>query len=75
MPKKMTLAQAQQRLDEILAVMNDGTLPFDELLKYYEEATSLLAFSYKEINRSKGKFEELKEKLERECSDGEESDG
>ena len=67
MPNKMTLAQAQQRLDEILNIMNDAALPFDELLKYYEEASKLLTFSYAEINKNKGKFEELREKLESSC--------
>ncbi len=65
MNKKITLIDAQNRLDEIVNIMNDKSLSFDDLLRYYEEATKLLAFSYKEINKNKGKFEQLKDKLDK----------
>ena len=63
MSEKMTLTEAQRRLDAILNKMSDQTLPFEVLLNYYEEASKLLSFCYREINQNKGKFEELKDRL------------
>ena len=61
----MTLYEAQQRINQLLSLMNNKNQPFDVLLKYYEEASALITFCYKEINKNKGKFEELKDRLAR----------
>lgn len=57
-------------MDEILSKMGDQSLPFDSLLEYYEEASQLLGFCYKEININKGKFEQLRDRLNQSGTNG-----
>lgn len=64
MATKMTYEQAILRLEEIVAKLDDGSLPLDESIKLFEESTKLAAFCSKSLEKAKLKITELSEKKE-----------
>lgn len=64
MAAKMTYEQAILRLEEIVAKLDDGSLPLDESIKLFEESTKLAAFCSKSLEKAKLKITELSEKKE-----------
>lgn len=64
MAAKMTYEQAMERLEEIVAKLDDGSLPLDESIKLFEESTKLASFCNKSLEKAKLKITELSEKKE-----------
>lgn len=66
--KETTFEHAFERLEEILEMMNSGTIALDESLKLYEEADSLIAFCSKRLTAAEQKIEMLIKKRDGELS-------
>ena len=71
MNKKLTFEQADAKLDEVVAKLENSQLPLKESVDCYTEA--LLAFCMQELSESKGKIEDINTKLNNICTtDGDE---
>ena len=57
--KKMTYEQALKRLEEIGAILEQGSKPLEETMKLYEEATALAAFCGECLDRAEQKITAL----------------
>lgn len=55
MNKKLTFEQADAKLDEVVAKLENSQLPLKESVDCYTEACELLAFCMQELSESKGK--------------------
>ena len=58
MPKK-TFEQAINRLEEIVAELEEGNLPLEESLKIYEEGVELTKFCSTKLNETEDKIKTL----------------
>ncbi len=58
MPKK-TFEQAIKRLEEIVAILEEGNLSLDESLKIYEEGVELTGFCSAKLNETEDKIKTL----------------
>ena len=56
--------QALARREEIVAKLDDGSLPLDESIKLFEESTKLASFCNTSLEKAKLKITELSEKQE-----------
>ena len=73
MNKKLTFEQADAKLDEVVAKLENSQLPLKESVDCYTEACELLAFCMQELSESKGKIEDTNTKLNNICTtDGDE---
>ena len=73
MNKKLTFEQADAKLDEVVAKLENSQLPLTESVDCYTEAFELLAFCMQELSESKGKIEDINTKLNNICTtDGDE---
>ena len=73
MNKKLTFEQADAKLDEVVAKLENSQLPLKESVDCYTEASELLAFCMQELSESKGKIEDINTKLNNICNtDGDE---
>jgi exodeoxyribonuclease VII small subunit len=55
----MKFEQATKRLEEILAKMQEGTLPLEDALNYYQEANQLVTFCTKTLTEAEKRVEVL----------------
>ena len=60
--KKMTYEQAMNRLSEITAALENGSLPLSDSLKLYEEASELVRFCNDCLDTAEQKIITLSEK-------------
>lgn len=75
MDKELTFEQADSRLDEAVAKLENSQLSLRESVECYTEACELLAFCMQELSQSKGKIEDINTKLNNICNtDGENND-
>ena len=73
MNKKLTFEQADAKLDEVVAKLENSQLPLKESVDCYTEACELLALCMHELSESKGKIEDINTKLNNICTtDGDE---
>ena len=73
MNKKLTFEQADAKLDEVVAKLENSQLPLKESVDCYTEACGLIAFCMQELSESKGKIEDINTKLNNICTtDGDE---
>ena len=73
MNKKLTFEQADAKLDEVVAKLENSQLPLKESVDCYTEACELLSFFMQELSESKGKIEDINTKLNNICTtDGDE---
>ncbi len=49
MENELTFEQAMERLEEIVRLMESGTLSLDETVRYYEEGMRLLRFCQQKL--------------------------
>lgn len=63
MDKNLTLEEAEIKLDEAVAKLENPQLSFKESVNCYTNACELLAFCMQEISDGKGKIEEINTKL------------
>lgn len=68
MNKKLTFEQADAKLDEVVAKLENSQLPLKESVDCYTEACELLAFCMQELSESKGKIEDINTKLNNICT-------
>ena len=59
MKKELTLEQAMDRLDEIVALLDDGGLSLEDSLKLFEEGTRLSRQCDKKLRAAQLKVQEL----------------
>lgn len=64
MAAKMTYEQAMKRMEEIVTLLNDGSLPLEESVKLFEEGTKLTAICNKYLEKTALKISELSQKQE-----------
>lgn len=64
MAAKMTYEQAMKRLEEIVTLLDDGSLPLEDSIKLFEEGTKLSAFCNKCLEKATLKITELSQKQE-----------
>lgn len=75
MDKKLTFEQADSKLDEAVAKLENSKLSLKESVDCYAEACELLGFCMQELMESKGKIEDINAKLNSICNaDGDEND-
>lgn len=73
MNKKLTFEQADAKLDEVVAKLENSQLSLKESVDCYTEACELLAYCMQELSESKGKIEDINTKLNNICTtDGDE---
>lgn len=70
MDKNMTIEQANGRLEQIIAKLENEALPLQESVELYSEACALMAFCMERLNGYKGKIEEADKKLAKYISEG-----
>ena len=58
---KMTYESAMKRLEEIVGKLEDGSLPLDESLRFFEEGTKLVTYCNDCLNHAQQKMTELSE--------------
>ncbi|HZJ78845.1 MAG TPA: exodeoxyribonuclease VII small subunit [Clostridia bacterium] len=68
--KNKTFEQSITRLEEIVAILEDGNIPVDDTLKYFEEGIKLAEFCNTRLDKAKQKIVELS-KLEAEDENAE----
>lgn len=61
MNKKMTFETAMQKLSEIVAKLESGSLSLEESLKLFEEGTALSAHCYQKLEQAEQKIREIDE--------------
>ncbi len=61
----MNFEEANNRLQEIIAKLEDNAISLDEATKLYEEGVKLSKDCYKQLDSAKGKVVNLKEELEK----------
>lgn len=66
--KKYTYEQAMERLSVITESLESGSLPLEDSLKLYTEASELIRFCNDALNTAEQKITELSEKGEN-CDD------
>lgn len=59
MNQKMSFEAAMDRLEEIVARLEDGSEPLDATLKLYEEAAKLSRFCYSKLEGAEQKITEI----------------
>lgn len=69
MSKEMTFEQANNKLEEIVANMEKGDVPLDELMKLYEEAYKLLNYCTTKLEECKGQIVDINERIDNMKSD------
>ncbi len=57
--EKMTFEKAAGRLDEIVERLENGNLSLDEMIKLYEEGTSLASRCAKALEKARIRISEL----------------
>jgi len=57
--KKKTFESAMQRLEEIVAALEEGNLPLEESLKIYEEGVALTKYCSDILNDTEKKIKQL----------------
>lgn len=58
----LSFEQAVEHLEKIVADMENGELPLDDVLKKYEEGTRLVQFCSQKLNEAEKKIELLQKK-------------
>lgn len=61
MNKNMSFETAIERLNEIVELMESGEQPLDQLMKLYEEGSSLASFCYKKLASAEQKIKQITE--------------
>lgn len=56
---KMTYEQAVSRLEEIVSMLENGSLPLEESLKLYEEGAKLSKFCHKLLSEARQRITDL----------------
>ncbi len=59
MKEKMTFVQAMNRLEEIVAALENGQAPLDEMMKLYEEGAKLTKMCSSKLEKAKLKVHQL----------------
>ena len=57
--KKMKFQDAMNRLDEIVALLNNSSLELEEAMKYFEEGLALSKQCEKQLKEFENKMEQL----------------
>lgn len=63
MKEKLNFEQANEKLEKIVKEMESGQSSLEESIKLYEEAFNLLSFCYKHLEESKGKIEDINQRI------------
>jgi len=69
MAKKITFEKAMERLQEIVARLEDGNVPLEESIKLYEEGMKLGKLCRKMLNEAELKIKRLEESFKEEGDD------
>lgn len=64
MKEKMTLEEANVKLEEIVKKMEDGELGIEESMKCYDEAFKLLSYCYKQLDTYKGEIIDINKRID-----------
>ena len=64
LPGNVTFEQAIQRLEKIVADMEAGELPLEDVLKKYEEGTRLVRFCSQKLDEAEQKIELVTKKAD-----------
>lgn len=65
MENKLTLEQANQKLEQTVRSMEDKSLTLQQSIDLYAQACELLAYCMKELDSYKGQIEEVNQRLKR----------
>lgn len=57
--KNMTYEEALNKLEKIVATLEEGSLPLDKSMELFEEGTKLSAFCEKCLNEAEQKIREV----------------
>lgn len=63
MKENLTFEQANLQLEETIQRMENETLSLKESVELYSQASELLVFCMKQLEESKGKIEDINERL------------
>jgi exodeoxyribonuclease VII small subunit len=64
MKEKMTLEEANVKLEELVKKMEDGELGIEESMKCYDEAFELLSYCYKQLDTYKGEIIDINKRID-----------
>lgn len=70
MKQPKSFEEGMQRLQELLAVMQDDTTPLAQSVKLYAEAASLISYCKKTLDDAKLKIDEIDAELIEKAGDG-----
>lgn len=57
----MTYEEASKRLEEIVSLLEEGSIPLEESMKLYEEGVKLSEFCMQKLNHAKQKIIDINE--------------
>ncbi len=64
MNKKMTLEEANSKLEKLVNELESGELGLEESMKKYEEAFNLLSFCYEQLETCKGQIIDINKRID-----------
>ncbi len=69
--KKLTLEDANVKLEEEIKILEEGNIPFEEMVDHYESAVKMLAFCYEKLEHCEGRILEANKLIEKYHKDNE----
>lgn len=64
MNKEMTIEESNQKLKELLSLLEDKSIPLNKAMEIYKEAALTLDFCYKSLDKAQGEINDINEKIE-----------
>ncbi len=64
MDNKMTLEQANEKLELVVKKMESGELSLEDSMKYYEEAFKLISYCYEQLDDFKGQIIDINKRID-----------
>lgn len=64
MKDKMTIEEANSKLEKLVEKMESGELGLEESMKCYDEAFKLLSFCYNQLDTYKGEIVDINKRID-----------
>lgn len=64
MNKEMTIEESNQKLKELLSLLEDKSIPLNKAMEIYKKAALTLDSCYKSLDKAQGEINDINEKIE-----------
>ena len=62
--ENLSYEDASKKLNKIIEALEEGNLPMEKAIEYFDEGQKLIKICYDALNKAKGKLTEIKENLD-----------